>query len=265
MPAGYVNANYGRLQRMSRADRLKLARQQQRLARAANARSGYRTVARTRGVYGQGEMKYYDTSYAPTAIGVVSSTWASTMADPTTVNCLLAPTVGSAINQRIGREIKVFKIKIRGQVTSDAQTLQSAGDNGNHVRIMLVQDMQTNAAQMTGQQLMEGVGSSTRTINAFQSLANFGRFKVLRDKKIVLSNANLANDTGSTGGLVQSGMKRTFKISHTFRKPVSVRFNATNGGSIADIVDNSFHIVCGSDNTGMAVELCYVARVCYKE
>lgn len=212
-----------------------------------------------------GEMKYFDTSYAPTAIQVVSTTWASTVADPTTFNCLFAPVIGSAINQRIGREVKVMKIKIRGQITSDAQTLQSAGDNGNQVRLMLVQDTQTNAAQMTGTQLMEGVSSSTRTINAFQSLANFGRFRVLKDKSIILSNANLANDTGSTGGIIQSGLKRHFKINYTFQKPVSVHFNATNGGSVADIVDNSFHIVCASDNTGMDVDLCYVCRVCYKE
>jgi len=49
---------------------------------------------------------------------------------------------------------------------------------------------------------------------------------------------------------------------------VKVQFNATNGGTVADIVDNSFHIICAStlDVTSNQVPLInYYSRVAYKE
>ena len=68
-----------------------------------------------------GEMKYFDTYKTTTALGVVTTTWpAGAMVDPTTtVNLgaaavatplsLFVPTVGSALNQRIGRSVLVRK------------------------------------------------------------------------------------------------------------------------------------------------------------
>ena len=79
-----------------------------------------------------GEMKYFDTYKTTTAVGVVTTTWpAGAMVDPTTtVNLgaaavatplsLFVPTVGSALNQRIGRSVLVRKIKIHGQITAAA-------------------------------------------------------------------------------------------------------------------------------------------------
>ena len=61
-------ANRSALIRMGRNERLKRARQQQRLARAANARIGYRTVPRTMGPYAAGEMKYFDSERSATAL-----------------------------------------------------------------------------------------------------------------------------------------------------------------------------------------------------
>lgn len=93
------------------------------IRRPARPRSGYATVARTRGVYSKGEMKYFDTERSVTAIPA-STDWTATEFPPNvgTPTTLVVPTVGSAINQRIGREIKVYKIKIRGNITMDPQT-----------------------------------------------------------------------------------------------------------------------------------------------
>lgn len=231
-------------------------------------RSGYTTVARTRGVYGRGEMKYFDTEHISAAITVVTTTWpAGTQAPPSNPACLTlcVPQVGAAINQRIGREIKVYKIRIKGHFTIPAQSAQSASDNATVIRYLLVQDMQTNAAAMTSAQLLADQTNASTTIDTYQNLSNVGRFKVLKDKTIYFSNANLAGSP-TAGDLVQSGMKIPFKCTYNFkRSPVSMRFNATNGGTIADIIDNSFHFLCGTDNIALVPELAYVCRVCYKE
>lgn len=259
-------ANRNALIRMGRNERMRRARQQQRLARAANARAGYRTVARTRGVYSKGEMKYFDTQRASTALAATTTTWvAGTILDPATFNTFCAPTVGAAINQRIGREIKLHKWKIHGQFFIPAQSLQSTADSAPKIRLILVMDTQTNAAQMTSAQLMADGSAADTTINSFQNLANFGRFRVLKDKMLTITNPAIANDTGATGGVIQNALKRNFKVNYRFKYPVSVRFNATNGGSIADIVDNSLHLIVAADTIAMAPTISYSSRVCYKE
>lgn len=214
-----------------------------------------------------GEMKYFDTALSGLsfAVPVVTTTWpAGAMADPVTFNTLCCPQVGAAINQRIGRQIHIHKIKIQGYINIPGQSAQNAADNSSCIRLILVQDNQTNGTQMTAAQLLADNSAADTTIHSYQNLSNFGRFRVLKDKKITVSDMTL---TGSptAGDVVQSGFKRAFKMNVTFKNPVSVRFNATNGGTIADIVDNSFHVICAADNIALAPTLAYSCRVCYKE
>lgn len=228
-------------------------------------RIGYGSVPRTRGASVTGEMKYFDTELSGTAITTVTTTWpAGTIKDPAVFLTLCVPTVGAAINQRVGREIKVMKIKIKGTIYAGAQAAQAAADNGAQIRYILCMDMQTNAAAMTGAQLLTDGAAAENTINAFQNLSNFGRFKVLKDKTISLSNTNMAGSP-TAGDVIQSGFKRPFKCNVNFKEPVRMRFNATNGGTIADIIDNSFHFLVGQDNVNLAATVAYTCRVAYKE
>lgn len=233
--------------------------------RRMRRRKGYSTVARTRGVYARGEMKYFDTERSATAI-TATADWSTAAAPPNvgTPTTLLCPTVGSAIDQRIGREVKIHKIKIRGTIQTAAQANQTAGDEASFIRLILAQDMQTNAAQATGSQIFTTPTTATaiQACTSFQNLANFGRFRVWKDKNIVLQNPNFGYDGTN---LEQQGMIRPFKMNLVFKKPVSVRFNATNGGTIADIVDNSFCVYANTSSTALAPTLNYSARVCYKE
>jgi len=239
-------------------------------------RKGYSTVARTRGAAVTGEMKYFDCNIETTALTAVTTTWpAGTMVDPsTTINlgsaavatplCLFAPTVGAALNARVGRKVNVHKVKVHGTVVIAAQATQGAGDNACKVRVALVVDQQTNAAQMTGAQLYNDGTGPTTVIQSFQNPNNFGRFRVLKDKMIQMGNMNMAGSP-TTADVIQSGMKVNFKFSVNFKKPLVVHFNATNGGTVADIVDNSLHIVAGTDNSVLAPGLAYYTRVCYKD
>jgi len=238
-------------------------------------RHGFNSVARTRGAAVQGEMKYFDCDRNGGVPGLVTTTWvATTMQDPDTTinlgsaavatpNCLFAPTVGAALNQRIGRKVKVHKIKVTGFVNKGPETAQTTGDEATTLRIMLVMDQQTNAAQMTGAQLMQDASATATTINTFQNPNNFGRFRVLKDKRITIFNANMAGEVAAAN-VIKEGLKANFKFKIRFRTPIDVHFNATNGGTVADIVDNSFHIVCGQTPAANC-NLSYYSRVCYKE
>ncbi len=240
-------------------------------------RKGYGSVARSRGAAVTGEMKYFDTELQATTLAAVTTTWvATTLKDPTTtINigdaavatplCLFAPLKSAALNGRIGREVKVLKIKVRGSLQVPAQNLQATADASTLVRILLVQDSQTNAAAMTAAALLNDAGQATTTILSYQNPNNFGRFRVLKDKTTNMSDLNLANDTQATGGIIQAGKNIPFKFNVNFKKPVSVRFNATNGGTVADIIDNSFHIIMGVNQAAYATQGAYYCRITYKE
>lgn len=239
-----------------------------RAAYLASQRAGYSTVPRTRGVYSKGEMKYYDTELTSTAIPA-STDWTGTEFNPDTPNAtstLVAPAVGSAINQRIGRNVKLHKIIIRGQVNTAAQADQTATDAASRIRLLLVQDTQTNATQAQGEEIMQAPSTAAAALatSSFASLATLGRFRVLKDKMFVIDNPNITWDGTN---LEQQGQVRNFKFSYKPRVPIKVSFNATNtaGGAIADIVDNSFCMYAICSNAGLAPNLTYKARAYYKE
>lgn len=237
-------------------------------------RQGYGGVARAQGAAVVGEMKYFDCENANSNITACTNTWpAGTMNDPlTTINlgsaavanplCLFAPTVGAALNQRIGRKVKVLKIKVTGFILKPQEAAQNTADAPCMIRLMLVQDCQTNAAQMTGAQLMNDASAANPTVCSFQNPNNFGRFKVLKQKKFVVHDANMAGEVAA-GNVIKEGKAFWFKMNYNFKIPCEVHFNATNGGTVADIVDNSFHIVVGANNLQCSIQ--YYSRVCFKE
>ena len=210
-----------------------------------------------------GETKYFDTHLASTAI-TASTDWTGTEKDPTTLNCLFAPTSGPAINQRQGRRVEVQKIKIRGFVRTPAAANVGDQDPGAMVRLILFMDSQTNTTQAQGEQLMAapGVASADLCPTTFQNLENFGRFRVLRDFSISL---DAPSGTYDGTDIEQGGLMRPFKINITFKNPIRVHFNATDGGTIADIVDNSFHFLAIANSVNMTPQLVYSARVSYKD
>jgi len=223
-----------------------------------------------------GEMKYFDCSLEDSALAAVTTTWvAGTAKDPAnTINlgsaavatplCLFAPTVGAALNQRIGRQVSMMKCRVAGTVSIINQAAQAATDTSSKIRIILVLDKQTNAAQMTGAQLQNDSGTNASTISSFQNPNNFGRFKVLKEKVLTLGDLNM---TGSptAADVIQAGVKRAFKMNYKFKTPVVVHFNATNGGTVADIIDNSLHVIAAADNITYAPLLSYYTRVAFKE
>lgn len=214
------------------------------------------------------ELKYFDSSNTGTAL-VASAAWANTMVDPialpiANINCLFAPAAGSAINQRIGRKVTMWKLKVRGAVICATQAAQNAGDSGTWIRIILVQDKQTNATQMTGAQLIGDVVNANTTQFSFQNPDQFGRFRVLKDKIMILQNPS---QTGSptAADVVQNGILRNFKLSMRFKKGIDVHFNSTSTGIIGDIIDNSLHLVANTSSVALAPTLSYACRVTYSD
>lgn len=216
------------------------------------------------------ERKYFDSLLSNSAL-TASTNWAGTEHDPTTLNTLVCPTQGSQINNRIGRKIAVHKIKIRGIISVASQADQTSLDQAATVRMILAQDKQTNGTQMQGEELMQAPATATAGLanQTFQSLANFGRFRVLKDLSIKLEQPTAAADGAVSNLFDAGGYTKPFKISVSFRKPVVVHFNSSNGGAgdgdVGDIVDNSFHLIAQATAIATAPAITYNCRAVYTD
>ena len=207
------------------------------------------------------ERKYFDTERTSTALNATTSNWANGEYDPATLNNLFSPSLGDDFNNRTGRKCQVLSIRIRGSIGIPQQANQTAGDPATRIRLVLVQDKQTNGAQLNAEDVINS-GAASNARDMFQNPAFFGRFRILKDKNIVLQNPNFSYDGTN---IEQAGLAKDFKISMNFKKPIDVHFNTTNGGTVADIVDNSFHVIAACDDVTLAPAILYKCRVTYMD
>ena len=121
--------------------------------RPTYVRPGYGAIGRTPGGGVLGEMKYFDTTVASRIVPATSN-WVGTTLDPTTFNTLCVPVVGAANNQRIGKEINILKVKVRGQFQMPKTEAYGTGVPPAVVRYGVFQDMQTNSTQADGNLVM---------------------------------------------------------------------------------------------------------------
>lgn len=211
------------------------------------------------------EKKYLDNTFTGLFTAPTTS-WAGGELNPATALNLCSPAPGTAINQRVGRKILVHKIKIRGVFGFDTTSGGSAVQFYPTARVIVVQDMQTNGgAAMTGinaEDVMQAsaTAASGNQLCTYANLATLGRFRILKDKKVQYSNGISA---GAVGSISTDFPDIPFKCSITFRKPVVVHFNATNGSTVADVVDNSFHVIGIANST--ACRFTYESRCVFTD
>lgn len=201
-------------------------------------------------------MKYHDSLKAITAVPA-STDWTATEFTPSNGLCIPGP--GSTISQRVGRHVYMHKLKIRGTITTVPTSFGGADDPAK-IRVILVQDTQTNATAMQGEELMGAVGTTAQeAVDNFQTLTNLGRFRVLKDKNFVIQDPNFISN------LLPAGRQmRQFKFTYKPKVPIKITFNATAGGTIGDVVDNSFHVLANASNIDLVPSINFVARASFK-
>lgn len=222
-----------------------------------------------------GERKYVDGYKDNTTLhelAVNDDTWADCEFNPQNAagnySCLPVPKQGNGYADRDGRKIVVKKITIRGVIQWLPENAITAGQqNGPIVRLVVVKDTKTNGAEMSAENCIgPGIGSdgaASKTADAqIMSLSNpigWGRYQILKDKMYTIPNANMFHD-GTDAGRV--GMTTPFKF--TINTNTEINFNDTTG-SVAAIVDNSFHLLAASSVTaGSTPQVSYIARTTFE-
>lgn len=196
-----------------------------------------RTNIRTGGFLGM-ESKFLDLAYSATVAATVSGA----EADPTG-SCLNPVVQGDGESNRDGRKYVITSVYVKGVLSVTGGT--SLDDPT--VMLTLVQDKQTNGAQLNSEDVLTSPGIA---INAMRNLQYIGRFNVLKSMRIDMKPRSAWNGTAF------STSQTPFEMYVKCKIPVFC--NGTTG-DVSTITDNSIHLIATSTST--AVTLSYNSRI----
>lgn len=199
------------------------------------------------------ENKFFDVE---TATDAFSGTWATM--EPATTN-LTAVGQGDGESNRDGRRYAIRSIHLRGEIRINAAESQTTPKSDELCRIVLVWDSQTNGAQLTATDVMDGSGT-----NDFLSLRNLQftkRFRVLFDKSFHMNTGPANMNEGAANLFAHGLIFRHWKYNKTFNPPIPVTMSGTTA-DIANVTDNSIHMIgVGTSTTSLLSYQCRIRFV----
>lgn len=160
---------------------------------------------------------------------------------------IFLPTLGTDMNNRVGRKCTVTSLQVRGTVF---QRLADTNANGNSacgvVRVMYLVDCQPNGALPAITDVL-----ATATPHSPMNLNNRDRFKVIFDKITSLDNYVRSTAVAGQEYIAVGRVNQHFKKYKRMNQEVI--FTAVNGGTIADIASGSIlQLVIGNQPTDAA-------------
>lgn len=168
----------------------------------------------------QHEQKFLDTS-------ITAGYLLSGLGTLTLLNGLVT---GTDENTRVGRQINIKSIQLRGLVAS-APTTTGTG----LIRTVVVLDSQPNAAAPT---ITDFLVSDSLT--ALNNLNNRKRFRTLHSEVLPI---------GGSATTQPGGTPTVQEISWYHKCDITTEYNAVDGGTISDITKNSIYMLTYQDGT----------------
>lgn len=222
------------------------------------------------------ETKYFDVGISNT------QTWAGTDWSATEIPCdnyvnssgtaaaytdsALIPTAnGSGYGQVTGNKYSIKKIRVRGEFYSTRLETQTTVDYHHTVRMMLIQDTQPNGAQAQGEDIMQDLGAAGENLFSFMRVAsNLGRFRILKDKFVVLQPATSSNNAAAAT-ISTVGNASLFKFQFVPKTPIQVSIKSGNATpTVAGLVNQNIFLLVASNYAGLAASLSInAASRCY--
>lgn len=225
------------------------------IRRAMNVRTGG---------YSGIEWNFFDCSRSAGLVSTADS--AGGEIDPTTLNCLNCPAQGTGETSRLGRQITMGSIYVKGMVNISQQSNQTATDIIPTVMIALVLDKQTNGAQLNSEDVYTNQsGFSTLAPMPMRNLENIQRFQVLKTVRIGPQEiAGSIQPVYDGTNIEQMGANVPFEM-YVNLKNMKVNFiSGETGSSVSAIADNSLHLVAFCSNVGTAPSVLYNSRLRFK-
>lgn len=205
------------------------------------------------------EKKFLDGGLPPTAlVNAGSGSTAGCEFDPATMLCLSAPGQGDGQSQREGREISADRIDVNGLIIVPAAVNQAAQVAPPEVRVYLIEDSQSNGAQLNSEDVFVSPFASTANgVLVFRNLEYAKRFRVKASAHICCEPGMPTYDGTN---IEISGRTYEWKMS-TDLKGKRITFNTTGTtATIASVTDVSYHVVAFTSTVANAPTIAYNAR-----
>lgn len=171
--------------------------------------------------------------------------------------CLSAPAQGDGEQQRDGRKIVIKSafvvVTVRPSVAQDAVDILASPV----IYVALVLDTQTNGATIVSEQVFTNP-NDTAYVNTYpiRNLQYSSRYRVLDHKIMNMGPATAGTDGANTNSI--NCNLRTCTLKYNGDLPVT--FTNTTA-DVANVADNSLHIIAYATHTSMTPVLSYISRV----
>lgn len=226
-----------------------------RFRRATRRRRRRPANRRTGGFLGR-ELKFYDTTLVGANIAT-SADGAGIEADPSATIVLNTATQGDGEQQRDGRKMSMKSIFVSGIVEIGPSTDVTVPEAVPDIAIWLVLDKQTNGATIVSENVF--VNKSASILGGTSLMRNLqftSRFRIL--DKVAFTMPNPPQSGDSTNFDVQ-GSTVKWSLSANL-KNMGVLFTNTSE-TVANITDNSLHILAVCTSTSMSPTITYNGRL----
>lgn len=204
------------------------------------------------------ERKFYDTGLAATALTAPTDASGGEF-DPSATSMISTPAVGDGEQNRDGKQIRCLFLQINGSVALGAQEGVVDPIGGTNVFVSVVLDTQSNAAQMNSEDCYKNtIASATLAANPQRNLLFGKRFRILKKALINLDPPSIAYQGANS--FTWQGIRRQFKWFIPLRG-LQINFNAGTTASIANVIDNSLHVIAYTNNVAGVPTISYNARL----
>jgi len=204
------------------------------------------------------EKKFFDTAVASTNIASAAAMTGGEY-DPTAlpgaVACLSAMAQGDGEQNRDGRKAVIKSCLVKGRLSRPAVEAGSAPGPPCTIFLALVLDTQTNGLQLNSEDVYKNLAATaTGSTIPIRNLAFGDRFKILRTETIRM-------DEEAAGGVTDSNAACGLAKCFEWYVPMDLQVNFNSGTTavIANVIDNSIHVIAFASLAGATIE--YNARV----
>lgn len=216
--------------------------------------SGYRNP-RTGGYLGV-EKKFLDLAVPSTALTAPTDASGGEV-DPATANCLSAPAIGDDQTSRDGRKIIGKYLHIRGQVSQPSQANAAAELAPSRVFVACVLDTQTNGAQLNSEDVFVNPAANAGLAAApLRNIQFAERFKVLKSDEFLLEPKVSTYD----GTNIETAGAACMFDWYIPLKNLKITFTSGTTGVVANVMDNSIHMIAYTHSTGGVPVISYNSR-----
>jgi len=238
--------------------RLDRARKSVRRPISAGRRRALTAIANTQTAGFLGiETKFYDTTLSAATIAAATDATGGEY-DPSATSMISTPAQGDSEQQRDGKKILIKNVQIKGIVVRPQTEDAVAPPGGDNVFIALVQDMQSNGAQMNSEDCFKNLAATAAGATVpLRNLLYSERFRILKSEMLNMDVPSVSAEGDNLHSSV--GVTKCFEWFIPFTDGLPVNFNAGTTASIANVVDNSLHVIAYS-NLGVCT-LTYNARI----